>query len=207
MCAGSTGELGDAPGPAAAALGLARDLAEVVGALGELTVPCDALADPALRGYRGGPLAAIDKATRRYLAECRRLPSLDLDVDACLRVWEAAVGRAGTAEVVAPRWLHGDLVAENLLLREGRLAAVLDFGGLSVGDPTVDLVVGWDVLDPAAREVFRSALGVDDVTWERGRAWALAIAAMTFPYYWHTMPDRCAARLAMTHAVLADAAQ
>lgn len=122
-------------------------------------------------------------------------------------VWEAAVLRAGAVEVVAPRWLHGDLVAENLLLHEGRLAAVLDFGGLSVGDPTVDLVVGWDVLDPAARVVFRSALGVDDVTWERGRAWALAIAVMTFPYYWRTMPDRCAARLAMARAVLTDAAQ
>ena len=73
---------------------------------------------------------------------------------------------------------------------------MLDFGGLSVGDPTVDLVVGWDVLDPAGREVFRSLLGIDEVTWLRGRAWALAIAVMTFPYYWHTMPDRCAARLA-----------
>lgn len=202
------GEVRDAPaGPAAVAAELARDLADVVGALGELAVPSDALADPALRWYRGEPLAAMDAATRRYLADCRRLPGLDLDVDACLRVWEAAVVGTGDGEVVAPRWLHGDLLAENLLLREGRLAAVLDFGGLSVGDPTVDLVVGWDVLDPAAREVFRSALGVDDVTWVRGRAWALAIAVMTFPYYWHTMPDRCAARLAIARAVLADAAQ
>jgi aminoglycoside phosphotransferase (APT) family kinase protein len=202
------GELGDAPiGPAAAAHGLARDLADVVVALGELAVPSDALADPALRWYRGEPLGAMDAAMKRYLAECRRLPALDLDVDACLRVWEAAVVRAGTVNVVAPRWLHGDLLAENLLLREGGLSAVLDFGGLSVGDPTVDLVAGWDMLDSAAREAFRSALGVDDLTWERGRAWALAIAVMTFPYYWHTMPDRCAARLAMAHAVLADAGQ
>jgi aminoglycoside phosphotransferase (APT) family kinase protein len=197
---------GELVGPATATHGLARDLADVVGALGELAVPFDALADPALRWYRGEPLAAMDAAMRRYLVECRRLPGLDLDVDACLRVWEAAVLRAGTVEVVAPRWLHGDLVAENLLLREGGLAAVLDFGGLSVGDPTVDLVVGWDVLDPAAREVFRSVLGVDDLTWERGRAWALAIAVMTFPYYWNTMPDRCVSRLAMARAVLTDAA-
>jgi aminoglycoside phosphotransferase (APT) family kinase protein len=202
------GDLGDAPaGPATAAQGLARDLADVVGALGELAVPSDALADPALRWYRGEPLAAMDAAMRRYLAECRRLPGLDLDVDACLRVWEAAVVRAGAVKAVSPRWLHGDLVTENLLLREGGLAAVLDFGGLSVGDPTVDLVVGWDVLDPPAREVFRSTLGVYDVTWERGRAWALAIAVMTFPYYLRTMPDRCAARLAMARAVLTDAAQ
>jgi aminoglycoside phosphotransferase (APT) family kinase protein len=148
------GDVVDAPvGPGTVAAELARDLADVVGALGELAVPSDALADPALRWYRGDPLAAMDAATRRYLADCRSLPGVDLDVDACLRVWEAAVVRASASEVVAPRWLHGDLVAENLLLREDRLAAVLDFGGLSVGDPTVDLVVGWDVLDPAAREV------------------------------------------------------
>ncbi len=192
-------------GPGVAAGELARDLAGVVGALGGLAVPPDALTDPALRWYRGEPLAAMDATTRQYLADCRRLPGLDLDLDACLRLWEAAIALTCAGEAVA-RWFHGDLLAENLLLREGRLAAVLDFGGLSVGDPTVDLIVGWEVLDPSGREVFRSILGVDEVTWLRGRAWALAIAVMTFPYYWHTMPDRCAARLAMARAVLADAA-
>ncbi|MHB8247018.1 MAG: aminoglycoside phosphotransferase family protein [Acidimicrobiales bacterium] len=187
--------------------GLARDLADVVRALGEVEVPADALTDPALRWYRGEPLAAMDATTRAYLADCRQLASLDLDLDACLRIWEAAMALPATGEAVAPRWLHGDLLAENLLVRNGRLAAVLDFGGLSVGDPTVDLIVGWEVLDPPRRELFRSLLGVDEVTWLRGRAWALTIALMTFPYYWQTMPDRCAARLTMARAVLADAAR
>ena len=40
--------------------------------------------------------------------------------------------------------------------------------------------------------MFRSLLGVDEATWLRARAWALAIAAMTLPYYWDTMPGRCA---------------
>lgn len=184
---------------------LARDLAGVVGALGRLAVPDDAFTDPALRWYRGEPLAAMDDDLRHYLANCRTLPGLDLDLDACLRVWDAAVALPGAGEAAPARWLHGDLVGENLLLRDGRLAAVLDFGGLSVGEPTVDLVVGWDVLDPAGRALFRSLLGVDEVTWLRGRAWALALAVMTFPYYWHTMPGRCASRLAMARAVLADA--
>lgn len=112
----------------------------------------------------------------------------------------------GPDDGVALRWVHGDLLAENLLLSESRLTAVLDFGGLCVGDPTVDLVVGWEVLDPSGRELFRSTLDVDEVTWLRGRAWALAIAVVTFPYYWHTMPKRRAARLAMAHAVVDDAA-
>jgi aminoglycoside phosphotransferase (APT) family kinase protein len=91
-------------------------------------------------------------------------------------------------------------------VREGRLAAMLDFGGLAVGDPTVDLIVAWEVLDPASREVFRRAVGVDQTSWLRGRAWALSLALMTFPYYWSTMPDRCASRLAVARSILADAA-
>ena len=91
-------------------------------------------------------------------------------------------------------------------MHDGHLTAVLDFGGLGVGDPTVDLVVAWEVLDPASREAFRSAIGVDEESWLRGRAWALSLSLMTFPYYWSTMPDRCASRLAMARSVLADAA-
>jgi aminoglycoside phosphotransferase (APT) family kinase protein len=79
-------------------------------------------------------------------------------------------------------------MAENLLVRDGRLTAVLDLGGSAVGDPTVDLVVAWELLDPASREDFREAGDVDDDTWARGGAWALALAAITFPYYWKTMP-------------------
>jgi aminoglycoside phosphotransferase (APT) family kinase protein len=193
-------------GPRRPAERIARDLANFLRALGETQVPPDARADPALRSYRGAPLAAMDASAREYLADCRHLPGLDLDLDACLRVWEAAVAMPASEKAVALRWLHGDLLAENLLLRDGRLAAVLDFGSLSIGDPTVDLIVGWEMLDPHGRELFRSILGVDQATWLRGRAWALAIALMTFPYYWQSMPERCTARLAMARAVLADAA-
>jgi aminoglycoside phosphotransferase (APT) family kinase protein len=103
---------------------------------------------------------------------------------------------------MAVRWFHGDVVAENLLVRGGRLAALLDFGGLAVGDPVVDLVVAWELLDPEARRTFRDAMGVDESRWAVARGWALALAVMTFPYYWTTMPERCANRLAMARAVL-----
>ena len=90
------------------------------------------------------------------------------------------------------------------MVDDGRLRAVLDFGCLSVGDPTIDLHGAWELLDPVGRRRFRARLGVDDAEWLRGRAWALSIAVMTFPYYWHTMPQRCASRLVMARAVLAD---
>jgi aminoglycoside phosphotransferase (APT) family kinase protein len=148
----------------------------------------------------------MDDATRGNLAACRDISGLDLDLDAALRVWEEAMALPETGSGSEPRWYHGDLMAENLLVRGDRLAAVLDFGVLAVGDPTVDLIVAWEVLDPAARDVFRRAVGADETSWLRGRAWAVSLALMTFPYYWSTMPDRCASRLAVVRSVLADAA-
>jgi len=185
---------------------LARDLAEVVVAMRSVPVSDEALRDPALRWYRGEPLVARDADTRLSVEECRAIPGLGIDLDAALAVWDAAMRLPGAGVAEGPRWYHGDLAAENLLVRQGRLAAVLDFGGLAVGDPTVDLMVAWEVLDAPARSVFRTALGVDDGTWERGRAWALSLALMTFPYYWATMPARCASRHLITRNVLADAA-
>jgi aminoglycoside phosphotransferase (APT) family kinase protein len=183
---------------------LARDLAAVVRALGGVDVPRQALGDPALRWYRGRPLASMDDDVRRLLRDCREIDGLDLDLDACAAFWDEAMSLPGVHDAVGPRWYHGDLQAENLLVRDGRLTAVLDFGGLSIGDPTVDLVVAWELLDPEARSTFREAVGVDDETWLRGRAWAMPLALMAFPYYGATMPERCRSRLAMVHAVLAE---
>jgi aminoglycoside phosphotransferase (APT) family kinase protein len=132
------------------------------------------------------------------------LDDFDFDLDAAEQIWAEAMQLPETAEPATPRWFHGDLAAENLLVRDGILAAVLDFGGLSVGDPTVDLVVAWEVLDPPARELFRRQVGVDDATWLRGRAWALCITLMIW-YYWATMPDRRSRCMAVGRNVLADA--
>ena len=185
---------------------LALDLAAVVTALRDIDVPPGALTDPGLRWYRGDQLGTMDHGTRQAIEACRRIPDLDLDLQSASRVWGGAMALPGLAQTASPRWYHGDLLAENLLVSEGRLAAVLDFGGLGVGDPTIDLIVAWEVLDDAARDVFRHAVGVDEQCWLAGRAWALALALMTFPYYWGTMPDRCASRLAIARSVLADAA-
>ena len=185
----------------------ALDLAAMVTALHAIVVPPSALADPSLRSYRGAPLAAQDMQTRRAIEACREISDLDLDLDldAALQVWEQAMTLPGIERVATPRWYHGDLLAENLLVRDGRLTAVLDFGGLAVGDPTVDLIVAWEVLDTASRDVFRQAVGADDPTWFRGQAWALTLALGTFPYYWVTMPDRCASRLAIARSIIAEA--
>ena len=184
--------------------GLATSLASVWRALREAEVPTGAVDIPDLRSYRGEPLATMDRATRKNIERCRSLEDFGFDLDAAEQIWADAMKLPGVAGRTTPHWYHGDLAAENLLVRDGALNAVLDFGGLSVGDPTVDLVVAWEVLDPPARELFRRQVGVDDATWLRGRAWALSITLMIW-YYWTTMPERRARCMAVGRNVLADA--
>ncbi len=185
---------------------LAHDLAAVVDSLARLPVPDRAAGDRELQWYRGRPLATMDDDMRGYLRDARRLEHLDLDLDAVTRAWEATIRVPGAGRVRTPHWYHGDLNPENLLVRDGRLTAVLDFGGLAVGDPTIDLTVAWQLLDPDARDTFRTALGVDDVTWCVARGWSLVLALMGLPYYWDTMPERCARSVALARVVLADVA-
>jgi aminoglycoside phosphotransferase (APT) family kinase protein len=78
-----------------------------------------------------------------------------------------------------PVWFHGDVAVGNLLVHEGRLAAVIDFGTAGVGDPACDTVIAWTSLAGPARDRFRAALGVDAATWARGRGWALWKALIT----------------------------
>lgn len=113
-------------------------------------------ASPAVYGDR--TLQAIDLLTDRARAET----ASDL--------WRRATATAWTRP---PVWVHGDLAAGNLLIRDGRLAAVIDFGCLAVGDPACDLVPAWTMLPRDARAVFRAALDIDDDTWVRAQAWAL----------------------------------
>jgi aminoglycoside phosphotransferase (APT) family kinase protein len=183
---------------------LAENLATVVRALRRAEVPPGAVGIPDLQSYRGEPLATMDQATRENIERCRSLEDFEFDLDDAEQVWAEAMKLPGAADRATPRWYHGDLAAENLLMRDGALNAVLDFGGLAVGDPTVDLVVAWEVLDLPARELFRSQVGVDDATWLRGRAWALSITLMIW-YYWTTMPERRARCMAVGRNVLADA--
>lgn len=184
-------------------LQLATDLADVIAALRRLDVPADAATDPATQFYRGRPLAEFDADIRSTIDRCRSITDLDLDLDAALALWEQALQLPGAASELPRRWYHGDLVAENLLLTDHRLSAVLDFNA-HVGDPTIDLHGAWEILDPPARAVFRERLGVDEAEWLRGRAWALGIALGTFTYYWDTMPGRRHDRLAMAGNALAD---
>lgn len=87
-----------------------------------------------------------------------------------------------------PRWVHGDLLPGNLLARDGRLSAVIDFGAVGTGDPACDMMAAWTLLTPETRPLFREAAEVDDATWARGRGWALCWGVVTEDHYRSTNP-------------------
>jgi aminoglycoside phosphotransferase (APT) family kinase protein len=147
---------------------------------------------------RGVPLAMRDAATREAIAALRGM----IDVDAVTAVWEDALG--APVWHGPPVWVHGDLLPGNLLVERGRLSAVIDFGGLGLGDPACDLMVAWGLFSGESRDVFRASLSVDDATWARGRGHALSWALIFIPYYLDTNPVGVAAALHVIDEVLAD---
>lgn len=131
---------------------------------------------------RGAPLALRDKPTRKAIAALAGI----IDTGKATAVWEAAL--AAPAWEGEPVWFHGDLLSGNVLVEQGRPSAVIDFGGLAVGDPACDLMIAWSLFSGVSREVFRAETAVDEATWLRGRGCALSQAVIFIPYYWHTNP-------------------
>jgi aminoglycoside phosphotransferase (APT) family kinase protein len=114
----------------------------------------------------------------------------ELDPATTRAVWERLSAAAPWRR--PPVWVHGDLLPGNLLVRGGRLVGLIDFDLAGVGDPACDLMVVWHVLGPASRAHVRRRLRLDDDTWHRGAAWALAQALIALPYYRHTNPTMAA---------------
>lgn len=116
--------------------------------------------------FRGAPLAVYDGETRQALA------ALDgrIDTEAATQVWDAALS---TSWQQGPVWFHGDIAYGNLLVENGRLCAVIDFGTSGVGDPACDLAIAWHLFEGKSREVFHATRPLDEATWARGRGWTL----------------------------------
>jgi aminoglycoside phosphotransferase (APT) family kinase protein len=149
----------------------ATDLAEFLVALKR----CDASGGPEPgkhNFFRGGPLSTY----AHEVTEALDTLGDRVDRAACERVWDDAMGAAWTGD---PVWFHGDVATGNLLVRDGRLAAVIDFGTSGVGDPACDVVIAWTLFEGESRATYREALGVDAGTWSRGRGWALWKALIT----------------------------
>ena len=157
---------------------------EAAGALAEFLIALQRFAPADLPNVTAGveldetkPLSDRDSATREAIAALGGV----FDAAAMTRVWDAALAAPGWQRPAV--WFHGDFHTGNLLTVDGRLSAVIDFGGLGIGDPACDLTIAFTLMDPETRLVFRDALEVDDATWTRGRGWALATGLNAYTSY------------------------
>lgn len=176
-----------------------KDEREVAAALAQFVMELRSV-EPDSDAPRGGrrPLRELDAPTREAIEAARDL----IDGDAALEAWARAL--EAPAWDGNPVWIHADLLRPNLLLRDGRLAAVIDFGSAGVGDPAADVIAAWSVFSRAGRATYRRALGVDDGVWQRARGYALHQAALIIPYYRKTNPEFVALAKRTVEEVLAD---
>lgn len=121
--------------------------------------------------YRGASLSIYDGETRQALSELKR----ELPEEKIRAVWKRALGSEWPHSGV---WIHGDVAPGNLLVKEGRLCGVIDFGIMGVGDPSCDYAMAWTFFGAESRRVFLR--GLDEGTVDRARGWALWKALITY---------------------------
>jgi aminoglycoside phosphotransferase (APT) family kinase protein len=155
---------------------MAVDLAGFVAALQKID-PSGGPMPGAHNFFRGVALSERDQMTRAAIISLGQA----IDRDAVTAVWEAALSASEWGG--PPVWVHGDLDPRNVLVAQGRLCAVIDFGGLSVGDPACDVMAAWKFFSSRPREVFRNKLSVDESTWIRSQGWALSQALIALSSY------------------------
>ncbi|WP_410811709.1 aminoglycoside phosphotransferase family protein [Micromonospora sp. 067-2] len=179
---------------------LARDVASFARALHAVDPAGGPVKPP---GTRGSALRHADDGVRRVLP---RLAEHDdgFDVRAAEAAWDACL--AAPVWDRAPVWIHGDLQPGNLITDNGRLAAVIDFGALGVGDPAPDVAPAFWTFTGAARDAYRQAIGYDDATWLRACGWALVPSLTGIDYYRHTFARMAEHGRRMVRAVIAELA-
>lgn len=116
--------------------------------------------------WRGDHVRVYDDGARKQIHELSDV----IDKDKAIALWEQA---CETRWNKAPVWIHGDFSSGNIIIKDGKLAGVIDFGGMGVGDPACDLVIAWTFLSGKAHEIFIEAMKLDSDTWLRAKAWCL----------------------------------
>ncbi|MCX7114309.1 MAG: aminoglycoside phosphotransferase family protein [Gammaproteobacteria bacterium] len=116
--------------------------------------------------WRGDHVSVYDKGAREQISAL----STVINERQAIELWERA---CKTKWDKSPVWVHGDFAIGNMLLKDNKLSAIIDFGGMALGDPACDLVIAWTFLNGKARDIFVQEMNLDENTWLRARAWAL----------------------------------
>jgi aminoglycoside phosphotransferase (APT) family kinase protein len=154
--------------PARDAVDAGRRLGRFLGAL-HREAPAAAPINP----WRGVPLVERTDAFEQ------RLAALEVEVDAgkLERVWEAALGARPPR--ACPVWIHGDLHPANILISNGTVVAVVDFGDLCGGDPATDIAGAVMLLPAEGFEAFKAEYAVIDADGlRRACGWAALFGLM-----------------------------
>ena len=155
----------------------ARDLAEFIHGVRAIDTRSRAFSGTG----RGGELQSHDAWMETCFERSRQL----LDVPRLRRTWEIMRDLPRSDRDVMN---HGDLIPGNVLVCGGRLAGVIDVGGMGPADPALDLVGAWHLLETGPRQVLRDDLNCDDLGWERGKAWAFEQSMGAVWYYVESNP-------------------
>ncbi|PGT19421.1 aminoglycoside phosphotransferase family protein [Bacillus cereus] len=156
-----------------------RDLNEFAADLGSFLVALQSIdaSDGPIAGahnfYRGGLISVYDKEARDAIENNKDV----FDETVLKHLWGLALQSTWKRK---PVWVHGDVAPGNLLVKDGKLCAVIDFGILGVGDPACDAAMAWTFFDQNSRNIFKEILRMDEETWNRARGWALWKALITY---------------------------
>ncbi|MFT4967817.1 MAG: aminoglycoside phosphotransferase (APT) family kinase protein [Candidatus Deianiraeaceae bacterium] len=112
--------------------------------------------------YRGCSPKFYDEDTRKYIEQLRDI----IDVKKALLVWEKATSSEWKRQ---PVWIHGDFAVGNIIIKDGKVNAIIDFGGIAIGDPACDLAMYWNFFDKQNRNIFKHNMNLDENTWNRGK--------------------------------------
>ncbi|HEY6922682.1 MAG TPA: aminoglycoside phosphotransferase family protein [Steroidobacteraceae bacterium] len=140
-----------------------------------------ALHTPAPAGAPLNPVRGVALEQRASTVEERmqRLAAMAVPIVTAeiYRIWEAAL--AAPLDV-GPTWLHGDLHARNVLVDDGRLTGVIDWGDVTAGDRATDLAAVWMLFaDAEARSRALVASGsVTQATYLRAKGWAVSFGVV-----------------------------
>jgi aminoglycoside phosphotransferase (APT) family kinase protein len=116
--------------------------------------------------WRGDHVSVYDKGAREQMSELSSI----IDRNKAIQLWDKA---CKTRWNKSPVWIHGDFAIGNILLKDSKLFAIIDFGGMGLGDPACDLVIAWTLLKNKSRDIFIQAMSLDEDTWLRAKAWVL----------------------------------
>lgn len=162
------------------ALGLAQFLKELH------AIDTHGAPTPGIHNYwRGDHIAIYDEQALAQISELHNI----IDTQAALLLWETALNSKWDQHSV---WIHGDIASGNILIKDYRVRAIIDFGCIGIGDPACDLVIAWTLLNNESRKIFKEHINLDSVTWLRAKGWAL----------WKATFELCRIKDKTTHAAL-----